>query len=314
MRIPIRPLTGSWPLVMERRHRRFFWADPRVILDPGVSRADFSTAMSAICVGGTIKITGANRHPMADQMLIDNVDLSDATILDIGASDGSTSVDLIRRLPTFKEYILADLHFHISAKRVGRRTFFYDSDGTTVLVVGPRAIAWPSTSRLVRLLYGSADRRARRSRSPMIPLLLLNPAARELIDTDPRVSYQVHDVFTPWTEPRPTVIKVANVLRRLYFTDEVISSGLCTILASLDEGGYLLIVDNVRMKGVPPRAGLYRRVDGRFQMVAETPDGPEIAELVGRVSLPPQRPSSHRAQTIPRQSAGPEMVEREAHL
>jgi len=49
-------------------------------------------------------------------------------------------------------------------------------------------------------------------------------------------------------------------------------------------------------------------------MVAETPDGPEIAELVGRVSLPPQRPSSHRAQTIPRQSAGPEMVEREAHL
>ena len=62
-------------------------------------------------VGGTIKITGGNRHPVADQMLIDNVDLSDATIVDIGASDGSTSVDLIGKLPALKRYVIADLHF-----------------------------------------------------------------------------------------------------------------------------------------------------------------------------------------------------------
>jgi hypothetical protein len=286
MRLPIRPLTGRWPSGLERRFGRFFWPDPRVILQTDISRDQFSRAMSAVCVGGTIKITSGNRHPIADQMLIDNVDLSNATIVDIGASDGSTSVDLIGRLPAFKKYIIADLHFYIRARQVGRRTVFYDNDGTTILVVGPRALGWPSTSRLVRLLYSGVDARARRSHSPVSPVLLLNPAARTLIDTDPRVSYQVHDVFTPWMGPRPTVVKVANLLRRLYFTDDVISSGLHAIAASLDEGGYLLIVDNVRMKGVPPRAGLYRRVEGRFRMVAETPDRPEIADLIDQVRVP----------------------------
>ena len=78
-------------------------------------------------VGGTIKITGGNRHPVADQMLIDNVDLSDATIVDIGAADGSTSLDLIGKLAAFQRYVIADLHFsshggrHRSALLVLRR-------------------------------------------------------------------------------------------------------------------------------------------------------------------------------------------------
>ena len=46
-------------------------------------------------------------------------------------------------------------------------------------------------------------------------------------------------MFTPWAGPPPTVIKVANLLRRLYFTDEVISSGLRAHPGSLGEHGYL---------------------------------------------------------------------------
>jgi hypothetical protein len=287
MRFPIRPLTGRWPPRLERRFARFCWADPRVIMDPDATGEDFTRAMSAIHVGGTIKITGGNRHPVADQMLTDNVDLSDATIVDIGASDGSTSVDLISKLPTFKQYVIADLYFHVTAVHSGRRCLFYDTNGSLILVAGPRALAWPSTSRMVRLLYRGCEIRARASKATGTPVLLLNPAARTVIDADPRVSYRVHDVFTPWSGPRPTVIKVANLLRRLYFTDDVITSGLQAIGESLDEQGYFLLVDNVRRKGVPPRVGLYQRLGGRFRVVSETPDRPEIADLIDQVRLTP---------------------------
>ena len=287
MRFPIRPLTGRWHPMLERRFARFCWVDPRVIMDKDATREEFTRAMSAIHVGGTIKITGGNRHPVADQMLTDNVDLSDAIIVDIGASDGSTSVDLIGRLPGFKQYIIADLYVHLTAVHSGRRCLFYDTNGSLILIAGPRALAWPSTSRLVRLLYRWIESRARTSTAAGVPVLLLNPAARAVIGSDPRVSCRVHDVFTPWPGPPPTVIKVANLLRRLYFTDDVINSGLQAIGHSLDDHGYFLLVDNVRRKGVPPRVGLYQRIDGQFRVVSETPDRPEIADLIDQVRLTP---------------------------
>jgi hypothetical protein len=70
------------------------------------------------------------------------------------------------------------------------------------------------------------------------------------------------------------------VLRRLYFSDEDIQRALTALLASLDEGGYLLLLDNPRIAGIDLRAGLYRREGGRLVVVAETEDAPEIADLV----------------------------------
>ena len=59
MRFPIRPLSGRWPSRLERRFARFCWADPWVIMDSDATREEFTRAMSAIHVGGTIKISGA---------------------------------------------------------------------------------------------------------------------------------------------------------------------------------------------------------------------------------------------------------------
>ncbi len=285
MHAPVRPLNGAWPAIMEQRLKRFFWNNPTVIVNPDVSAADFRTAMSAIHVGDTIKITGANRHPEADALLIDNVDLADAEIVDIGASDGSTSVDLIGRLPGFGSYTIADLFFHISFVRSGRRVLFYDHDGHCILIVGPRFLAWPGQSKAVEFLYRLVIARAARLSGRRTEVLLLNPDAREMIRNDDRITYRVHDVFQPWTGKPPTVIKVANLLRRLYFSDEKIVQGLNTILQSLAEGGYLLMVDNHRIKGLPSRGGLYQRDGGRFTTVACTEHAPEIDDLIRQVGV-----------------------------
>lgn len=261
-----------------------FWSDPSAILDPKVTPDDFRTAMSALNVGGTIKITGTNRHPAADALLLDHVDVSRATIVDIGASDGSTSVDLVGKLETFKAYVIADLYLYVSAARVGRKVLFFDHDDTSILVVGRHHLAWPSVSRLVRLLYGPRIALATRHPERRERILLLNPTAQQLIADDDRVTFATHDVFEVWDGPTPDVIKVANLLRRLYFSDAEILRALRSVLVSLPEGGHLLIVDNARAK-VPPRAGLYRRSGGRFAHVAETETSPEIADLVAQAAL-----------------------------
>ncbi len=240
--------------------------------------------MSAFHLGDTIKITGENRHPAADNLLIDHLDLSKASILDVGASDGSTSVELIRKLPDFKSYTIADLFLNVRAAQQSRRVFFYDPAGTCILVVGPRAVAWPSQSKTVRALYAPLIARGSRS-AVATDVLLLNPEARSLVATDERVNYAVHNVFHPWQGPTPDVIKVANLLRRLYFSDDAILVALRALLRSLKDGGHLLLVDNPRLKGISARAGLYRREGGRFVPVDHIEEKSEIDDLVGQVQL-----------------------------
>ncbi len=234
--------------------------------------------MSAMQVGDTIKITGANRHPDADRLLVEHVDLAGARILDIGASDGSTSVDLIAALPTFAEYVLADLYFHLRAARTEHHVVFFDHEGTAILVVGRRLVSWPTRARWVAAMYRRVLAAA--TLVPTEPVLLLNPDARALVDRDSRVSYRQHDIFTPWPGSPPTIIKVANLLRRLYFPDVDIVRALRVLIDELPEGGYLLMVDNHRVMGLPPRGGLYRKVGSRFTPVADTGHQPEIHDLI----------------------------------
>jgi hypothetical protein len=270
---------------------RFVWDDPRVILDEHATPGAFRAAMNAFQVGGTIKITAENRHPGADMLLIDNLDLTNATIVDMGASDGSTSIDLIRKLPTFKSYVIADLYLTVNVKTTPRHTLFYDQNDECVLVCGPRCVAWPTRSGLVRLLYAPLTRLAVRKPWDRRDVLLLNPSTRALMASDDRVTYAVHDVFKPWPKPAPNVIKVANVLGP-YFSDELISGALRALLDSLEEGGHLLIVDNGRITGLEPKAGLYKRTNGRFAAVAQTDNVPAIDNLVMQVKLDSQRHGS----------------------
>jgi hypothetical protein len=280
MRAPVRLVRGGWPRWLEKRLDRFCWDDTRVLARIDATPDQFRKAMSAIYVGDTIKITGSNRHPIADDLLISHLNLAGKTIVDLGASDGSTSVDLVNRLPDFGSYVIADLFLTVSVLESGPRLFVYGADDQCILVAGPHLLAWPTLSRAVRTLYRPLLERAERQRGQRRDLLLLNPAARELIARDPRVSYRVHDVFTVWSGEPPDIIKIANLLRRLYFSDADIVRALQAVHASLCAEGHLLIVDNPRIAGISARAGLYRRTPDGFDIVAESEHVPEISDLI----------------------------------
>jgi hypothetical protein len=297
LRMPIRPLRGHWPAPLERRARRFFWPDPTIVVAPDSTPDEYRQAMKAFTMGGTIKITRPHRHPAADRLLLDHVDVSDAVIVDMGASDGSTSIDLVEVLPDFRSFVISDLYLYVGVVRAGRHTFFYAPGSGCFLVCGPRALAWPEQARTVRKLYAPLLRRAGSMEAQQV--LLVNPRAKARALEDPRIGFAVHDVFTPWPGPRPDVIKVANLLRRDYFTDERLRVAMSALLLSLDDGGHLLLVNNPRIAGVPCEGALYRRADGHFEPVATTEHVPDVDDLVrsatvAPVRLPPQPRSRPR--------------------
>lgn len=301
MHVPIRLVAGGWPPPVERLLRRFVWLDPRLVQEPGTDPETFSRAMAAFAVGSTRKITGAGRHAEADALLLEHLDLSDAVIADIGASDGITSVELMARIGDFAHYVIADLYLTVDAVRTGRRTVFLDGSGRAVVVAGPRMVAWPALSRTIAFLYRPTLLRAARLQAARLQaarlrrrgqpfpeveqIPLVNPTTHRLLQSDPRVCLHTHDIFTPWSGPyRPTVVKVANVLRRLYFTDDRILAALTVILGDLPEGGHLLLVDNPRVTPPAPARGcLYRKTDGRFRLVGRTDQLTEVHELVLQV-------------------------------
>ncbi len=253
-----------------------------MVLEPEADPESFRAAMSAFHVGDTIKITKSDRHGRADALALDNLDLSDADIVDVGASDGTTSVELVSKLRDFSSYTIADLYLTVTGRRAGRWAAFYDSSGEPILLVGRRLVAWPGLSRPVARLARPVLRRLA-ERADAEEVLLLNPATRALLAADPRVGYRVHDVFEVYDGPPPDLIKVANLLRRLYFSDADIERGLRALLGSLPDGGHLLLVDNPRIAGIDERAGLYRRTGDRFELVAQTEHPTEVDDLVRAV-------------------------------
>lgn len=280
--LPVRPIQGRWPDFLQRRFARYFRVDPAVILNGQSTPDEFRAAMAVLRVGKTFKITGATRHPESDSLLLNHVDLFGASIVDIGASDGSTSLDLIRRLPPFTSYVIADLYLNVYATRIFGHTVISDSSGECILVFGSRCVAWPRLSKAARSLYWPFIAGAARHTERRREITLLNPAVRSLMAADRRITSRVHDVFQPWPDDPPDVIKVANLLRRIYFSDEAIRRALDALLASLPQGGHLLVVDNPYIKEINSRAGLYRRDGDRFVAVALTDEAPEINDLVLR--------------------------------
>jgi hypothetical protein len=265
---------------MQSMRERLFRYDPGVILDDEVTSRDFRRAMLSIHVGGTYKITHTGRHGFADDLLLRHLDLSSSHIVEMGASDGSTSVDLIRRLGNgFRTFTISDKYVELTAARVGRRIVLFDHDDHCVMVIGSRMVAWPEMSSTVHALYSRTISAARERPRTTVPLL--NPDARAIVRDDPRVTFRAHDVFEPWAGDAPDLVRAANVLRKLYFDDQQLVVALTAIHSSLAPGGHFQVIEHHRVAlDIPPRSGLYRATPQGYEIVEETENRPEIADLV----------------------------------
>ena len=248
MRMPIKLNRAGWPRLLSALP--LMSDDPRSLAlgRSGATRESFSQSVSVLKFGTTFKTTLPGRQPDSNRFLAGRYAGEAPVVLDIGASDGSTSLDLLGALAgQFGHYFVTD--FNISVRcgvDMRGRYYFMDASGACILSASPRWLTYadvgdaPLALRLLakRLLSGSRDV------SSWEEILLVHPELVALAHADPRITIARHDVFSPWAGMRPDLIKIANLLNRCYFSEAKIANALRVQCSALAIGGRLILVEN----------------------------------------------------------------------
>jgi hypothetical protein len=283
VRVPVKLNRAFWP----RLAARFLpsAADPLALLSPGLSDAQFTDAISTFKFATTFKTTQKARFPQTLECLARLRFAHAPTILDVGASDGTTSLDVMRAL-AFGRYFVTDKHLEVKVCRRGPESYFYAPDGQCVLISTPAWIvyddttgAWPPLGRIARRAFAKAPAFS----AAKDVIILVNPAIASRAQDGVRV--EQYDIFEPWPHDKADLIISANILNRVYFTEARLVQALSNLLDALAEGGRLAVIHNQEEE----RATVFRLAHGRITPEHTINGGTEIDGLVLASTEPPAR-------------------------
>jgi hypothetical protein len=271
----------------------------RLLVTAGVPPEEFSLYVSTVRVGRTWKSTHAGRHAQSDELILELANAhSKPVIIDIGASDGTTSLELIERLGgAFRRYYVTDKIYYVDYRNVGEVTYFYDRETQRPFLRASNWIVAYDDDDALPLLRGIARRllaaAPAHDEDRLEQLSLGLPALRDLAGRDARVSICEYDILQPWTGDRADIVKVANVLNPSYFSDADATSAARNLKAALEDGGHLIVIDNrhdaasylqPRHRAPAPveRYSLFRKVGDRLALEASHNGGAAHAAAVAR--------------------------------
>ncbi len=267
MRLPIKLNKAGWPSPFADLFLAFHDPRPLAYKPFAISAAQFSASVSSLQFGVTFKTTHPGRHAQSNRFLRETYRGSRPVILDVGASDGSTSLDLIQELGSnFAYYYVTDLNLSVRCGYDSKGVvYFVDQNGSCILRASERLLVYSDTSRAklpLRLIARTLLAKCRNA-GGWRNLVLIQPALRRRAKCDPRIIIQRYDIFAPWTGPPPDLVKVANLLNNDYFSDSQIKKALqvqCSILAP--NGRLLLISEDQDIE--------------KFSVFRKTPAGMEL--------------------------------------
>ncbi len=266
----------------------------------------FSHVLDNLCINGSWKrsLPGRLRGSEAAlcRLLTAGGPGAALDVLDVGASDGITTVELLSALRRAgvagARLRLADLTLTLQRYRAGSLVEYRTARGEPVLVrLGWLGLRLPRSPRrfdrvstlLARLYLKLGPVRRRLAEAETI--LLVNPATRsdpdlEVIELDVLVR---NDALSGGFDG----IRASNVLNKENFTRDQLLRAIGTLHAYLREGGYLLISRNqIGRTGETERGSVWQRRESRFIPVEGFGGGSELAEVVAAFAGPdPQHPA-----------------------
>ncbi|MBK8495649.1 MAG: hypothetical protein IPL50_11965 [Chitinophagaceae bacterium] len=140
----------------------------------------FSEAMKVFNFRGVYKTTGSGRLRQTQLFLKDHIAALNepVSILDIGASDGSTSLDLVNLLNgSFKKYYVTDYNIRCNYISYKGYTYFFNQHHECVLVASRKFVFYPANKKLFRFLFSTAL--AKIKGLPQTELLFINRNLQE---------------------------------------------------------------------------------------------------------------------------------------
>jgi hypothetical protein len=196
----------------------------------------------------------------------------------------------------FCRYYVTDLNVEIYWETEEETSWFFDDSGRNILAATDKWLFYPETVGAVWPFGRLCDekfRHAPKSNAMRQKLVLVNPLVSSTRDN--RVSVLKYDIFTPWQGEKADIVIAANVLNRVYFSDENLRTALAHLLAALRNNGRIVIVDNRPEE----RASIVKHENENFKIECRIAGGSDIEGLAiqvasERVSRMP--PSNQRAE------------------
>jgi hypothetical protein len=243
MRFPVKfNRAADWPQFLTQNLPSA--VDPRVLCQGRVNETVFTSAISTFKFGSTFKSTQKARFPLTVLELGRLEFQVPPVILDVGASDGSTSLDLMQAVP-YEKYFVTDLNIEVYYETSGPVTWFYDENGACLLRVTDKWVVYPDIGGAIfpfNLISQSLFKQAPKFQSDIAKILLINPDL--LARKDSRVVVAKHNIFDTWPSEKADLIIAANILNRVYFTASELELALKKLLAALKDTGRMVIIDN----------------------------------------------------------------------
>ena len=299
--------TAAWKLLwpdpeqMPRLAAKFAAAVPE---HRAALSARYSKVVSSIRVGNTWKRTRPSRlHATFDALAqaLGDPPLRELRLMDLGASDGVTTAELVAAL---REHgveqvsaLLVDLHLELR-RRDGRllREYSAGNDSPVLVRWGPFGLPLDSVRQsrdpLSRWLGNWYLKR--RDRAPMKPgegILLVNPVAAEDAAIEP-VEWNAFRRNDEWLDSLD-LVRAANFLNLQYFEPERIAEAIAHIHGYLRDGGILIVSrDDGEQAEATVHGTIWRKQGEAFTTLHEFGQGAEIRTIVDGFSAA-TAPASH---------------------
>ncbi len=254
----------------------------------------FSKILDDVRIENTWKRTNSGRLVGVSKLLLRNLkkhNYDSITILDLGASDGITTLELQEFLQT--EFMEKKISVTIMDKflelKVYKKYFLKEYRATTggpvLLRVWRLGLRLPDSEHkwcIFSNFFSSIYLKLSKFRSSFVEshtISLLNP----LVCNNKSISLIEQDCFkyNVKLHHKFDVIRVSNLLNKQYFSDDQIRLGIENIRMYLKEGGVVAISRNVLSKGIEVEQGsLWKKENEKLILQEEIGEGSEVKYLV----------------------------------
>lgn len=280
MRRPIRLNRAIWPTAMQKLQRGI--PDPRRLLDKGIDAAALTETLQRLKVGTTYKTTDYDRFPQTTRLLAELPFEPPPVVLDVGASDGSAALAVMKKL-RFTRYYVTDRHIKAHVYPTHKGMFLSDMDARPWLYVNRCFVIhndldgaeWPYNAIAARVFktFDASKRRDERD------IYMINPdlAAKR----GDRIRIEQYSIFDAWEHEKADLVIAANLLNRGYFPDDDLRAGLRNLRNAMHDGAVLAVIENRNTDdGSVEQSSIFRRSGNRFVVEAQIGAGSDIHELV----------------------------------
>jgi len=276
MRFPIKLNRTNWPEYITKYLPSA--DDPRVLLQNPVDEVSFTKAISTFKFGTTFKSTQKARFPLTIMELASLTYQERPVILDVGASDGITSLDIMQSIP-YEKYYVTDLNIKVFYLVSGNKTWFYDENNNCILLVSNKWVIYPDIggaifpfNRITHSIFAQAPKPEQQCPS----IDLINPILQLRGNN---IIVKKHNILEKWPHEKPELIIAANILNRSYFTPSEIETALKKLVAALELPAMMVIIDNRPVE----RSTIFQFNQGGFSILKKVNGGTEIESLAIKI-------------------------------